>query len=87
MNATPWSPTPANSSGDQKTAHTATTSPATHPAKPSSSSPPDPPLVGFFAAAQNLQLDHTDPVAVAAFVEETNRLYGLEFFPHIPLDA
>lgn len=48
---------------------------------------PGSPLVGFFAAAQNLQLDHTDPVAVAAFVEETNRLYGLEFFPHIPLDA
>jgi quercetin dioxygenase-like cupin family protein len=44
-------------------------------------------LTGFFAASQNLQLDHTDEAAVAAFVEETNRLYGTEFFPNIPLDV
>ena len=44
-------------------------------------------LTGYFAAAQNLQLDPTDNAAVEAFCEETHRLYGLEFFPHIPLDA
>ncbi|RIR60956.1 cupin domain-containing protein [Mycobacteroides abscessus] len=44
-------------------------------------------LTSFFGASQSLQLDHTDKAAVAAFVEETNRLYGTEFFPEIPLDV
>lgn len=44
-------------------------------------------LPAYFAAVQNLELDPTDEAAVQAFCEECNRLYGLEFFPNIPLDA
>lgn len=44
-------------------------------------------LPAYFAANQFLELDPTDAAAVEAFCEETNRLYGLEFLPHIPLDA
>ncbi|MGM0724549.1 MAG: cupin domain-containing protein [Actinomycetota bacterium] len=44
-------------------------------------------LPAYFAAVQNLELDPNDTAAVEAFCEETNRLYGLEFLPHIPLDV
>lgn len=44
-------------------------------------------LPAYFRHFQTLELDPTDTVAVEAFCEEANRLYGLEFLPHIPLDV
>ena len=44
-------------------------------------------LPEYFPRHQNLELDPTDEQAVAAFAEESSRLYGLEFHPEIPLDA
>lgn len=44
-------------------------------------------LPEYFPLNQNLELDPNDQQAVAAFVEESNSLYGLEFHPEIPLDA
>lgn len=44
-------------------------------------------LPAYFEHNQNLELDPTDAAAVEAFCEESIRLFGLEFLPHIPLDA
>jgi hypothetical protein len=44
-------------------------------------------LPEYFPRHQNLELDPHDEEAVAAFVEASNRLYGLKFYREIPLDA
>jgi mannose-6-phosphate isomerase-like protein (cupin superfamily) len=41
--------------------------------------------VDYFTKFQDLELD--SPEAIDAFCEESMRLYGLEFFPEIPLDG
>src|SRR6478735_3433537 len=40
----------------------------------------------YFANNMNLQLDPNDKEAVAAYCEETLRLYNLELLPDVPLD-